>query len=319
MLDTANPMTTMEAKGQAAMKIVGFASALEFLRAEGVPFEDPREADGSILVQKVCDRCGGSGAYSYNPTDKDRCFGCTALKPPAPSKWKARENAVDFARKEKAKKAKRARVEKERAADAAKQAAFLEKQKSALANVDAIIADLVAQLMPLVGPDGKVSDWSAFGKAVNERRRAECLPEALEVLDEHGNVETHENVFHRVKRLVLSASRAKAGASRGYLGEVGKALEGVFVVKAQRDFERQSARPWGGMETAYAITLADDAGNVIVTFAGHPLNRVVKVDGGEQYERVEPGERVSIKARVKRHARDRDGVPETTVTHLKLV
>lgn len=29
---------------------------------------------------KVCSRCGGTGRYSYNPIDGDRCYGCNGTK-----------------------------------------------------------------------------------------------------------------------------------------------------------------------------------------------------------------------------------------------
>ena len=35
-----------------------------------------RNAAGELVIRDVCGRCGGSGRYSFNMMDGDRCYGC---------------------------------------------------------------------------------------------------------------------------------------------------------------------------------------------------------------------------------------------------
>ncbi len=60
---------------------VAKATQDEILRSIAEAMKISRKAAISRLVALgytiVCSRCGGSGRYSFNPTDGDRCFGCS--------------------------------------------------------------------------------------------------------------------------------------------------------------------------------------------------------------------------------------------------
>ena len=43
----------------------------------GCPTKAVRQRFVALGYVKVCGRCGGSGRYSYNQMDGDRCFGCS--------------------------------------------------------------------------------------------------------------------------------------------------------------------------------------------------------------------------------------------------
>jgi len=57
--------------------------AADLLRALGIEpsIHVPATGIPSILVRLVCSRCGGSGSYSYNHQDGDRCYGCMGRRP----------------------------------------------------------------------------------------------------------------------------------------------------------------------------------------------------------------------------------------------
>ena len=75
-----------------AIRIVDATTARAYLTANGHEFSDDTTAADRVIVLQVCRRCGGSGRYSYNPTDADRCFECVcAGKPP---RWNASLDVV---------------------------------------------------------------------------------------------------------------------------------------------------------------------------------------------------------------------------------
>jgi len=288
------------------MKIVDVDSAVAFLTEANFPFESPDLETGTIVVEKVCPRCGGSGSFAYCEMHGTDCFQCIVSKA-NPPKWKARVDAIEHAREMKRRLADRARQEREHAEAIAREEAEAERVRT---RVPVVVEELAKELEAMVGLNGWVSDFKASMSAIDARRRVENIPLSVEA-EVPGGYE-----FVAFRDLVKEAIRLRkyeAGVREegGHVGEVGKRMTVELTLAGSRSYDTAYG-------TKYAVSFVDAHGQKLIWFASLPLGREVPRDDYTVWEPVKNGEQVKVKATVKYHNHDRYGAPQTVLTRVVL-
>lgn len=289
-------------------RILDFASALRYLDAAGCPYESARESDGSILVERVCSRCGGSGEYSRCEMHGTRCFGCVV--PGNPSRWKERANAMDHARNMKKRAAVAARAARERAVEEERQNAAAAYE---VANWDRVVAEVARAMVGAADERGWIGDYRSFARAVVEARKAANLPEhSGNLLDAEGR---HRSFLPEVQAMVREMAVAGAvaeGKLGGHVGVLGEAVELPVKLVRIADYEAKGFRYKGQRVTKYLHVFENEHGARLVWFAERPLMK-------EDCERMPNGSELKIRAFVKEHGVDRDRAPQTVVVRVRVL
>lgn len=208
-----------------------------------------------------------------------------ALVDGVPSDATVAADAAAAAREERLAPSRQRAAERRAAKAAAAEAAEAERLAAAVAAMEAAHADLLAECAPLVAAgDVFVSD------VVARARRTGVLTDAQAVA---------------LRAAVDRATESRAAAVvSSWVGEVGARVEvPVLVVRCGR-FERPSFTGFGAPETVHVVTMADAAGNFIVSKSPR--------------FRADVGDRFTLRATVKEHDTYRDA-RQTVVIRAKAV
>lgn len=229
-------------------------------------------------VHKPCDRCGGSGEFSYNQLDGTMCYGCNGDGLGAPLKgWADAERLVKG---------------REKRALAAQRKALREQHEQALAwdkwrdGRDGLIAALLAQPRDEYSGDyrpgflGEMASKVASCMVLTERQEAAVL-----------------------RTLDQRAARAEAKQAAGHWGEVGKRAEVDVTIRSAKDFD-------GDYGVRYLVIMETADGQTLKTWASGEFGWMAH----NRLERAEDGRPVTarIKATVKKHD-EYNGTPQTEV------
>lgn len=235
-------------------------------------------------VHKPCDRCGGSGQFSYNSMDGSMCYGCYGDGLGAQVKdWDDAHRLVK---------------NREKRALAAQRKALREQHERAIAwnawrdGRAGLIAALLAQ-----PTDEYSGDYLPGFLGDMARRVAELLPLS----------EKQEAAV--VRTLGDRAARIEAKQAAGHWGVVGKRAEVDVTIRSAKDFD-------GDYGTRYLVIMETADGQTLKTWASGEFGWLAH----NKLDKAEDGRPVTarIKATVKAHS-EYNGTPQTEVQRVAVI
>jgi hypothetical protein len=243
-----------------------------------------RLADGQVF--DYCKRCGGSGQYSFNGFDSI-CYGCSGS---GLGKATTELDAIKRANARWAAARKRRRTEQARMAKQEIERAAWAAQHPELAEELGKVVELYRDEDPSILGVGVLLDlaqqaaWRPLSPAQTE------LATKL--------------VIQFTARQQATQERQERQAAAGHIGTVGEKVELdveiVYVKSIESSFNGRPTYSW-------LVIMKTAEGATVKTFSS-----------GDFGIRAEKGQQVRIKGTVKAHE-ERDGLPETNITRVKLV
>lgn len=264
------------------VRITNAKSAFAYLDSVGASYERSDKSADKVVERGSCDRCGGSGHYSFNLVDGTMCYGCRG----SGGHYVRHTDVVSVAREVKTRKAKAARAEKKRLAEVAA-------REKRVADAKALAEEALAALRPFFSDDSTyVENWADFCAAIGDFCAAKGVRAEREL-----NYKVRDLRKAEVEAAREAQRKAEAATSE-HVGTVGERRDFVLTLVTETCWD-------GAYGRTYLYVFRDADGNVFSW----------KASRGHTFER---GETYALKATVKGHG-EYKGVAQTEINRGKLL